>query len=101
MADIKQPIVSVREYLLRRMREREPALPFPFNQPRECAAWQRRFRRAIRKNFGTMPTRVPLSPRITHREDRGDFVLEKVVYRSDPWMSVPAYVLVPKQSPFK
>lgn len=43
-----------------------------------------------------MPEPVPLRAEVLERTDQGDFVREKVVFDSERFMSVPAWVLVPK-----
>lgn len=48
------------------------------------------------RNLGPNPERVPLRPEVVERTDMGDYIREKVVFDSDAYNSVPAWVLIPK-----
>jgi dienelactone hydrolase len=52
-------------------------------------------RRALTKALGTLPQRVPLNVEILESVDRGPYRQDHIVYDSERWMSVPAYLLVP------
>lgn len=96
-----KPIFTTEEYCLARLRARKPLLPFPMAQPRRHASWRRRLTAAIWQEFGDLPARVPLRPRVTERKDFGAYVREKVILQTERFMAMPAWVLIPKDSPLK
>ena len=74
-----------------------PVLRHKARSPAEHAAWRRSFGARLRRALGERMESVPLKPRVVERVDCGDYVREKVVYRTTRDMSVPAYVLTPKR----
>jgi len=61
------------------------------------AAWQRRGRRELRRLLGPLPASVPLNVEVLDSVDCGAYRRDHVVYDSERWMSVPAYLLVPHE----
>ena len=55
----------------------------------------RTVRRALVRSLGRMPERVPLRFEVLDSTDCGSYRRDHVVYDSERWMSVPAYLLVP------
>ena len=88
-------IYSTMDSVLARARATKPSLPFPAKKE-DWAEWRRKFRRAVVKELGRKPETVPLNAEVLERTDRGDYIREKVVYDTEPFASVPAWVLVPK-----
>ncbi len=63
----------------------------------DVALWQRRLRRKLRKLLGEMPgKRVPLNVRTLWRRNHPLGTIEKIVFTSEPYADVPAYVCLPK-----
>jgi len=79
-----------------RLKARGPATSFRGKTRQDWQQWRRSFRRAILEELGQMPKPVPLRPEILERSDEGDYIREKVVFDSEAFMSVPAWVLIPK-----
>lgn len=62
----------------------------------EVSAWQRRFRRELRKLIGEMPeNRIPLNVRSLWKREHSLGSIEKIVFASEPYADVPAYVCLP------
>jgi dienelactone hydrolase len=59
-------------------------------------AWREQFHRDLVRELGPNPGEVPLRPEVLERTDQGDYLREKVIFDSEPFMSVPAWVLTPK-----
>ena len=95
-----KPILTIRDYTLLRLKRRKPRLPFPFAKPQQHAVWRRALRQTLWRQFGELPEKVALTPRVISRKDCGEYVLEKVLIRSEKWMWIPCWVLIPKKSPF-
>ena len=74
----------------------KPALSFSGRTAEDWRAWRRQFRARLVKLLGPMPEKVPLRAEVLKREDLGDHIREKVVYDSERYASVPAWVLTPK-----
>ena len=74
-----------------RLRDRETA-----PQQREAlGAWQQRLREEVRKKLALEASTSPLNARQLGRIDKGTYMLEKVVYYSDPEVYVPGVLLLP------
>ena len=89
-------ILTTQQEMLARLRAERPALTFRAKTREEWRQWRRAFHRAIVRSLGRLPERVPLRPEILDRTDCGDYLREKVVFDSERFMSVPAWVTVPK-----
>ena len=65
----------------------------------DVQAWQRRLRRKVRQLVGDMPaTRCELRPRRLWLREHPLGTIEKVVFTSEPYADVPAYVCLPKDA---
>jgi dienelactone hydrolase len=60
------------------------------------ADWRRRLRAEVESRIGLSRAGSPLNARKLDTVDRGHYILEKVVYYSDPDVYVPALLLLPK-----
>lgn len=74
----------------------KPDCTFSGKTPADVVAWQRAFRKHYRRMLGPWPDPAPLRLETLSREDRGDYVREKILFDSSFGVSVPAYLLVPK-----
>ena len=65
----------------------------------DVAAWQRRLRRKLRDLLGyaTQP-KTPLNARQVWRREHSLGVIEKIIFTSEPYADVPAYVCLPKNA---
>lgn len=78
------------QHLISRM---SPALGYQGGEVRD---WQRRFRRKLGELLGIPhPKRVPLKVRSLWKRPLGAGVVEKIVFTSEPFADVPAYVCLP------
>ncbi len=65
----------------------------------DVAAWQRTLRRKLKRLLGDQPAkRVPLRPRLLWRRDHPLGTIEKIVFTSERFADVPAYVCLPKDA---
>jgi dienelactone hydrolase len=78
------------------MQATKPKLAFKGKTEDEWRIWRRQFRAQLVRLLGEMPAKVPLNAEVTDRQDMGGYVCEKVIYDTEAFASVPAYVLVPK-----
>jgi dienelactone hydrolase len=63
----------------------------------DVAAWQRKLRRRLRQMLGPMPRRrCPLNVRTLWREETDLGSIEKLVFTSEPYADVPAYLCLPR-----
>jgi len=93
---MQKRILRTHESAYARLRARKSQYSCHVENPQQWRQWRRRFRRAIVRELGPGPGAVPLRPEVLERSDQGDHVREKVVFDSEPFMSVPAWVLTPK-----
>jgi len=61
----------------------------------ELRARLRRARRQLTAALGTLPDPVPLNVEVLDSVDRGPYRQDHIVYDTERWMAVPAYLLVP------
>lgn len=77
-------------------RQMQPSMKFKAKNIEEWRIWRRKFRRQIIKLLGKFPDKVGLNSKILERYDDGDYIREKVVFDSERFSSVTAWVLIPK-----
>jgi dienelactone hydrolase len=79
-------------------RLKKPTMPLHFRgkTAADWRQWRRSFRRALVAELGPMPERVPLRAEVVAEDDLGDVVRRKVIFDSERYASVPAYLVVPK-----
>jgi len=66
----------------------------------DVARWQRKLRRRVRELVGEWPRRkTPLNARQLWKRDHELGTIEKVVFTSEPYADVPAYVCTPRDAP--
>jgi dienelactone hydrolase len=69
----------------------------PFSSPETFEQARTALLEQYKNSLGAMPTSCPLQPRTLEREDRGDYIREKLEYKVEPdEPPVSAYLLVPK-----
>ena len=71
---------------------------FAFTAKSKAAArsWQKRARVALAETLGFLDQkRVPLSPKVLEKIDRGDYTRVKVLLRTSPVSHMPTFVLIP------
>ncbi len=84
------------EYFNRLAQERRPSLTFTGETRADWARWREAFSSRLRQLCGEWPQPVPLNVETISRIDEGPFVREKIVLDVDRHLSVPAYILVPR-----
>lgn len=92
----RRRIFSQEEACLARLKVCPPLYTCQATNPEEWRAWRKTFKRELLKYLGPDPESVPLNLEVLERTDQGDYIREKVVYDSDPFNSVPAWILTPK-----
>lgn len=78
------------------LEEQEPSLAFSGSTREEWKRWRARFLDQLQALLGETPPAVPLDPEVLERHDEGDYIREKVIFDTDPYASVPCWVLIPK-----
>jgi len=63
----------------------------------EALAYQEELRRKVRRIFGPLPKRTPLSPRTTGVLEREGYRIEKVIFESRPGFPVTANLYLPEE----
>ncbi|CAA9542671.1 MAG: hypothetical protein AVDCRST_MAG70-240 [uncultured Thermomicrobiales bacterium] len=77
-----------------------PALAFDAETPAEWQAWQTALRSRLTELLGGFPAECgPLDVQITHATNEGSYVRERLTFRTEPGLRVPAYLLRPKRRP--
>ena len=87
---------SMVEYFNRLAKERRSVLTFTGESSAEWARWRQAFSAKLLELCGEWPQPVPLNAEAVSRVDGGQFIREKVVLDTELHLSLPAYVLVPK-----
>lgn len=63
-------------------------------------AWKEQARSKVLEHLFYSPSPVDPQPEVLEREDRDDYVMERVDFNTTPDVRIPAFVLVPKQAEF-
>ena len=71
-------------------------LTFKGRSQDDWRSWRRQFYAAVKKSLGSFPERVPLRSEVLEKKDFPTYVREKVVFDSERFMSVPAWVCTPR-----
>ena len=62
--------------------------------------WQAGTRKALAKTIGLqVPDGSPLLPQLIETVDKGDYIREKLLIQTGAHVSMPVYLLLPKQAP--
>ncbi len=96
----KNPRKKIRRYTISEwadaaLRHTPQQLSFSGQTPADFKAWQDTFRREFRQLLGLLPEQVPLRASVLQRRKYPTHILEKVVFDSERWASVPAWVAIP------
>lgn len=90
-----QRYVDPVEGLLARVRATAAPRPVP-ESAEQWPVWREQTLARLRAALGPFPEPVPLNAEVVGRHDEGDYTREKVVYDSEAFATVPAWLLVPK-----
>jgi hypothetical protein len=86
---------TLRDYLERRFAEDKPALPCNARTQEEFERWRGEFTRQLEGSVGKLPKTIPLRPETMLTISLPGIRAEKIVFDSNQFMSVPAWVLIP------
>lgn len=78
-----------------------PSLQFNGKSKEDWQKWRKAFRKKIVQNLGPRPPSVPLKAEVLERVQMSGYVREKIIFNSDPFSSVPAYLLIPDEASAK
>jgi dienelactone hydrolase len=93
-ADLRPRLLTAQQataYLI----QQEPPLRFRGQTRLDWEQWRAKFAEAIRTQLGPWPEKVPLRPEVVEVVQCEGYRREKIVFDSDAFSSVPAYVLIP------
>ena len=88
---------SIMQYLNTRCAELDPLSSFRATNAAEARKWRSRALAKIRDLLGESPEWVPLQAETVESVDAGTYVRHKIIFDSDHYSSVPAYILIPKE----
>ncbi|MFQ6115114.1 MAG: alpha/beta hydrolase family protein, partial [bacterium] len=85
-------------HYLREVHDRiKPLLSFRAQNEKDWQEWREGLKGKLLELLGEFPAdRCPLNAEVLERTELEDYIREKVVFESEPGVSVPAYVLIPK-----
>ncbi len=67
--------------------------------PEEHVKWEQELREKVIELLGGFPTEdIPLVPEIVEEREFPDYIRQRVIFESRPNMSIPAYLLLPKNT---
>ena len=95
MTHKRRRIYTTQESAAARLAASSRPLAFKARSVEQWRAWRRAFRGAIVRELGAMPEPVPLRTEVLERKRFPAYVREKVVFDSERFASVPAWVLIP------
>src|SRR5579871_1698642 len=97
-----QRLIDPLDGILARAKAAVPASDSQWALPRTAAEWQpwrMRLRTRLLEALGPWPETVPLAAEEVERHDAGDHWRIKLLYDSDAFTTVPAWLLLPKDLP--
>ncbi|ADD02971.1 Acetyl xylan esterase [Thermoanaerobacter italicus Ab9] len=72
------------------------SMGFELDDPSGFEQWRVQLKGKVIKLLGDFPERVPLEPQVLECKEFDNYIREKVVFHSAPYIDVPAYILLPK-----
>ncbi|NLI60137.1 MAG: dienelactone hydrolase [Clostridiales bacterium] len=85
------------KYLGTLYRKIRPKFHFDVRHMDEYSRWRDGLRETFARNLGDfLKARPDLNPRVIEEREYRDYFLQRVVYDSDEYLSIPAYILKPK-----
>ena len=88
------------KYLGTLYRKIRPKFHFDVRHMDEYSRWRDGLRETFARNLGDfLKARPDLNPRVIEEREYRDYFLQRVVYDSDEYLSIPAYILKPKTYP--
>lgn len=89
-------IFSTIDSLAARNRFTKPLLTFRGHALRDFHAWHRRFFKTVKECLRPFPQAVPLRVQVLEKKVFPAYIREKIVFDSEKFMSIPAWVCSPK-----
>ena len=86
----------IHEYFMKKIENYEPELAFKGKSQEDFKSWHRVALEKLKEIVGEFPNRVPLNSEVLSTEECDGLIREKIVFDSEEFMSVPCYVLRPK-----
>ena len=80
---------------MRRYHATKALLRFSGRTESDWLEWRKRFHAIVREGLGELPEKVPLKAEVLNKKIFSTYVREKVVFDSEKFMSVPAWVCSP------
>lgn len=74
------------------------SMGFELDSPSDFEQWRAQLKDKVIELLGGFPERVALEPQVLERKEFEDYIREKVAFHSAPYIDIPAYVLLPKDS---
>jgi len=78
------------------IRSKKPELSFNGKTFEDYTVWRQKFKARLIDLIGKVPEKVPLNPEVVESADMGTYIREKIIFDSDKYCSVSAYILLPK-----
>lgn len=91
----KARILRPQDTCLAMLKANKPSMSFNAKTKAQCKAWQRKFKQAILRELRPLPDKAPLRPKVLMARQMPAYRAEKVIFDSDAFSSVPAWVLAP------
>ena len=87
---------SMNQYWMKRIEGWEPLLSFKGSTPEDWEEWRSKAYPKLMELLGEFPRKVPLEAEVEYSVEDREIIRERVVFNSEEFMSVPCYVLRPK-----
>jgi len=90
-------ILLTADSMTARYRSTKPLLSFNGSTKGQWRTWRGRFLSALKECLGPTPEKVPLKTQVLEKKVFRTYVREKIVFDSEKFMSVPAWVCSPRR----
>ncbi len=88
--------ISIVKHLLKKAAEMQPSMRCKAGSVDEFNEWKTTFKAKLDELMGPFPPRIPTNPRTVARIEREDDFVEKFIIDVEDGLSVPGYLLLPK-----
>ena len=88
--------LSVGEYFIKKYESTTRPYSFKARSEEEFEQWKSEFTVILRDCLAPFPSPVEMDPLVMEKVDKGKYWREKVIFNSESYMSVVAFVLIPK-----
>jgi len=87
-------------FIKQQQQKTHQSLAFLHRRPKDLEAWKAEARAKVFELMFYRPEATPLRPQVLERVDKGEYIRDRLTFRTSPDVEVPCYFLIPKRAKF-